>query len=83
MSSLGFSGAVNRRAVQTPDAEAGQGAQDGDLLDHFRALGLVFGQQRARGLRVVDGHAGEQDQADGADDLGHAVDLHEGEHDLR
>ena len=45
-----------------------QRADDGDLLDHLRPLSLIGAEQRTGLLSVVQGHAGEQYQAEGADD---------------
>mgnify|MGYP000140410479 CR=1 FL=1 len=45
-----------------------QCAKDGNLLDHFGALGGILFKHRAGGLGVVDGHAGEEQKSDGRDD---------------
>ena len=60
-----------------------QSAQNGDLLDHLRPLRLDLREQRAGALRIIDGHAGEQHQADRAHDLGHGSHIHEHQHELR
>ena len=45
-----------------------QCAKDGNLLDHFGALGGILFKHGAGGLGVVDGHAGEEQKSDGRDD---------------
>ena len=50
-----------------------QRADDGDLLDHVLTLACVLGEQRASSLGVVDGHAGEQHEADGGDNHQHGL----------